>query len=339
MIKTILTILLSTVQSAGSPGCGKDVPYPPGENHLREIYITDPATGEAFNRKYVVNLPANYDNTKEYDVIMWFHWWGDPLIYKPYIDIGQRDGVISVYPHGEKDYSTGSGWSSWNIGPTTQHDDSCTEDTYGYCYRSCEKLDKCSRCSCFTCYDDIHFVKELIKELQNELCVDPAKLHVSGNSNGGMFVYYLTSQIPELIASYALIAGQPLIGGLNTGRAAKNSYIISLHGRSDDTLPAIGGIDGSNEWMYESLNNTFYVFGLIQGCDISSWERVATPFDNDTSRQGNLACSEYTRGCGGRVMQCMHDGNHDIIPHYMPELTWWFWNTRNENQPKLDFIN
>ena len=41
-------------------------------------------------------------------------------------------------------------------------------------------------------------------------------------------------------------------------------------------------------------------------------------------------------------MQCMHDGNHDIIPHYMPELTWWFWNTstakKNEGK-KLTFIN
>lgn len=215
---------------------------------------------------------------------MWFHWWGDPLIYKPYIDIGQREDVITVYPHGMADYSDGIGWSSWNIGPITWDNLTCSDQTWSYCYRSCSKINACGRCSCFTCYDDIHFVKELIKELNNELCVDPAKLHVSGNSNGGMFVYYLTSQIPELIQSYALIAGEPLIGGLDTGRAANSSYIISLHGRSDSTIPPQGGIDGSNEWMSESINNTFYVFGLIQGCDMSSWERVATPYDNDTSR-------------------------------------------------------
>jgi len=81
-----------------------------------------------------------------------------------------------------------------------------------------------------------------------------------------------------------LVAGEPLIGGLNTGRAAADSYIISLHGRSDTTIPPAGGIDGSGEWMSESLNNTFEVFGLIQGCDLGSWEHVVTPYDDDTSR-------------------------------------------------------
>ena len=299
---------------------------------MRNIYITDPNTGEAFNRKYAINLPKNYDKTKQYETVMWFHWWGDPLVYKPYIDIGQRDGVITVYPHGMADFRNGVGWSSWNTGPDTWTDVTCTTDTFSYCYKSCKKMGKCGRCNCFSCYDDIHFVRELIKEVNNELCTDPKQLSVSGNSNGGMFVYYLTSQIPELIKNYALVAGQPLIGSLDTGAAAKESHIISLHGRSDRTLPPAGGIDSGNEWMYESLNNTFEVFGLVQGCDMSSWEHVTTPYDNVQSKQGNLYCSEYTRGCAGRVMQCMHDGNHDIIPSYMPDLTWWFWHTGSAKQ-------
>lgn len=76
------------------------------------------------------------------------------------------------------------------------------------------------------------------------------------------------------------------------------------------------------------------VFGLEQGCDMDSWEHTVTPYDNNTSAQGNLHCSEYTKGCQGRVMQCMHDGNHDIIPEYMADLTWWFWNTKTEFEAK-----
>jgi hypothetical protein len=59
-----------------------------------------------------------------------------------------------------------------------------------------------------------------------------------------------------------LVAGQPVLGALETGSEVKESYIISLHGRSDRTLPAAGGIDSGNEWMYESLHETFEVFGL-----------------------------------------------------------------------------
>jgi len=150
-----------------------------------------------------------------------------------------------------------------------------------------------------------------------------------------MFVYYLTSQIADLVASYGLIAGEPMVGQIKVDKEEiKDAYIISLHGRSDSTLPPLGGIDGSGEWMYESLNDTFMVFGLEQGCDMDSWEHVATPYDNNTSKQGNLYCSEYTKGCQGRVMQCMHDGNHDIIPEYMAPLTWWFWNTKAEHEAK-----
>ena len=164
--KTLSLLLVSnTVEAAGSPGCGKDVPYSPGTTHVRQLHVKDPNTGEAMNRKYAINLPANYDNTKEYPVIMWFHWWGDPLIYKPYIDIGQKEGVVTVYPHGMADFRNGVGWSSWNIGPSTWDDVSCTDNTFSYCYKSCHKIGKCGRCSCFSCYDDVHFVKELVKEL------------------------------------------------------------------------------------------------------------------------------------------------------------------------------
>lgn len=50
------------------------------------------------------------------------------------------------------------------------------------------------------------------------------------------------------------------------------------------TLPPAGGLDGSNEWIYESLEDMFKVYGLEQGCDLDSWEHVKTPYDGDTSR-------------------------------------------------------
>ena len=87
-------------------------------------------------------------------------------------------------------------------------------------------------------------------------------------------------------------------------------------------------------WIYETLSNTFYVWGLVQGCDATSWAKVDTPFDN-VHRNKNLACFEYTRGCkSGRAMQCMYDGEHGDIPHYMADMSWWFWNTRyNQSTP------
>lgn len=78
-----------------------------------------------------------------------------------------------------------------------------------------------------------------------------------------MFVYYLTSQVADLVQNYAMIAGEPLVGEMKVDKEnIKDAYIISVHGRSDTTLPPAGGIDGSGEWIYESLKDTFEVFGL-----------------------------------------------------------------------------
>jgi len=225
-----------------------------------------------------------------------------------------------------------SGWTSWNIGDSGVTT-TCTKNTWSYCYKSCGRLNACGRCNCFSCYDDVYFVRKLMNQVNSDYCIDKTQVRISGNSNGGMFVYYLTSQIADLVASYAMVAGQPMVGQIKVDKEEiKDAYIISLHGRTDTTLPPLGGIDGSGEWIYESLKDTFMVFGLEQECDMDSWERVATPYDNNTSKQGNLHCSEYTRGCQGRVMQCMHDGGHDTIPEYMAPLTWWFWNSKTEHE-------
>jgi len=46
-----------------------------------------------------------------------------------------------------------------------------------------------------------------------------------------MFTYYLVSQIPELVNGYLLMFGAPMVGYLNTPPVAKDSYLLSLHGR------------------------------------------------------------------------------------------------------------
>lgn len=232
----------------------------------------DPATDEEVTRSYHVNLPAGYKPGHQHPVVFWFHGWGDDPTYFPFVDIGQQHQVISVYPLGmdDEDVEPGQGRISWNVGDANSTS-TCTSMTESACYKSCKKLKMCSRCNCFTCIDDVYFVKTLIAKIEEDFCVDESKLYVSGASNGGMFTYYLVSQIPELVNGWLLMFGQPMVGYLNTPKAAAQSYLLSLHGRQDTCLPPAGGIDGDDSWIYESLDNTFYLWGLVQGCDISSW--------------------------------------------------------------------
>jgi len=55
--------------------------------------------------------------------------------------------------------------------------------------------------------------------LNKELCLDSDNLYVSGASNGGMFVYYLSSQLPNLFKGWAVLYGLPLVGYLNSPKS------------------------------------------------------------------------------------------------------------------------
>jgi len=228
--------------------------------------MVDPATKETLNREYTVNLPANYKPGVQYPVILWFHGWYDDATYWPFIDVGQKNDVITVYPLGMSDVEgakpddhSGISWNVGDGGNTATCSPVTTVPTY---YKSCRKLDKISKCNCFTCYDDVAFVRTLISKIKNDYCVDDSKLYVTGASNGGMFTYYLVSQIPELVNGYLLMFGAPMIGWLNTPSVAGSSYLLALNGRSDTCIPPAGGMDESG-WMYETLANTFYVWGLV----------------------------------------------------------------------------
>jgi len=130
----------------------------------------------------------------------------------------------------------------------------------------------------------------------------------------------------------------PYTGWLNTPARAAESYMISLHGRSDGTFPPAGGPDENDMWVCESVQSVFYVWGTAQGCDTTSWKKVKTPFDNVPGNL-NLECFEYTEGCKkGRSMRCEYDGKHSERPAYMADLAWWLWSTRKEGNKEIEFV-
>jgi hypothetical protein len=158
-IAFIATIAFTYATTSNSTGCGVAPPMTPGETTKFIMNISDPTMNETVVRKYRVSLPYNYDNTKKYPVVMWFHWWGDDFTTLPYVD---NQDVISVYPVGMSDYqrqhNVKGGWASWNNGDAGV-ETVCTSETTSYCYLSCDRIGKCGRCNSFTCYDDVYFVR------------------------------------------------------------------------------------------------------------------------------------------------------------------------------------
>ena len=50
--------------------------------------------------------------------------------------------------------------------------------------------DESNSCDFSACYDDIEFTKVVIDDVSKMYCIDMDSIHMSGISNGGMFMYY-----------------------------------------------------------------------------------------------------------------------------------------------------
>ena len=64
-----------------------------------------------------------------------------------------------------------------------------------------------------TCYNDVAFVEFMVARLQEELTINPARIHVTGLSNGGQFVYFLASYSTFNFASIGAVSGNGEILG------------------------------------------------------------------------------------------------------------------------------
>ena len=45
-------------------------------------------------------------------------------------------------------------------------------------------------CDWTACYDDVEFTKAVLNDIRSKYCIDDFSIHMTGISNGGMFMYY-----------------------------------------------------------------------------------------------------------------------------------------------------
>ena len=167
-------------------------------------------------REYFLYVPDSYNENTEYPVLLNFHGFGgnakDYINYESdFRDVAEQEGVILVYPQG----SLLSGFSHWNAAPMAEDNKSNT--------------------------DDIGFIELLIRNLQQDLSVDPNRIYATGFSNGGMFSYALGCFTEGLIAGVAAVSGLQL-NLVNCSPSHPISVLIA-HSTTDDVIPYTGSSD------------------------------------------------------------------------------------------------
>lgn len=315
---------------------------PTSGNH--SIAIKDPNFGTVI-RQYVLTVPNGSAPAGGMPLIMGFHGQGNsPWVFAPRKRINplvQEFGWVAVYPVGIRD----TGDTGWNVGAAGDNA-TCLANTSGtQCMDTCRQIGKCGRCNWSTCYDDVAFIVQLLKALEEMFHLDQKRYFVVGGSNGGMFVHHLITSLPGRFRAAAPVFGVPMLGYI-TGSdfqlvkqpdLARQTSIIALHDRSDDTIPWQGG-PSSAGWVYESLNRTMGVWAALHKC-LPAATPTMSPYSGGPS---HIDCREFGY-CenGKRVMFCMYDGTHGMYPPNGSgvDLIWWFFQSVGGAPNRLETNN
>lgn len=179
---------------AASPGCGKAPTLTSGTHTIQ-------SGGQ--NRSFILRLPDNYNNNTQYRLFIGYHWRGGTAND---VDSGGTDGYNWSY-YGLRRLSNngaifvapqgnGNGWAN----PGGQ---------------------------------DITFTDDMMRRIENDLCVDTAQRFALGFSYGGGMSYSIACSRANMFRAVAVYSGAQLSG---CGGGTQPIAYMGIHGISDNVL-------------------------------------------------------------------------------------------------------
>lgn len=222
-------------------------------------------------RRYVVRLPAAYRGATPVPLVLDFHTLGGSpageAAHSGYLEVSEREGFLVAWPEGLE--------GAWNFGPC--------------CTTSRE-------------VDDVGFARALVRQLQAEACVDPARIYAVGVANGGGMAYELACSAADVFAGIAPSAFDLLVDEEQPCRPTRPVTVIAFRGTADPLMPYEGGA----QQPPNGVEGTLTFLGAI-----GTFERWAE-FDRCTgapSAADANGCSTYADCADGvEVTLCTEEG-------------------------------
>lgn len=156
--------------------------------------------------------------------------------------------------------------------------------------------------------DDIRFVRDLVAELEEELCIDPAQVYTSGMSNGGFMSTVLACQANDLIAGVIAVTGAT---PPTSGCGPRPVPFVLFQGTEDPVVPYAGGpiVIGGQQ------RGTFQGVGPI----LEGWAKQNRCTDGpvETRVAEDVVKVEYT-GCAAPVVHYRIEGGGHTWPGAVP---------------------
>lgn len=184
-----------------------------GQSMIQEGFLHDGVW-----RDYWVHLPQSYVGSHSFPLIVNLHGFGSDAesqaIYTAMNQVADTAGIIIVYPQGIL------GELPW-LGKNTHWNAFFNEEV-----------------------DDLGFLDRLLDRLLGTYAIDPARIYVTGHSNGGFMSYLLACERSDRIAAVASVAGSMHNTQFRHCQPLYPVPILLIHGTEDRTIK----FDGSSHY-------------------------------------------------------------------------------------------
>jgi len=161
--------------------------------------------------------------------------------------------------------------------------------------------------------DDVQFFQDMIRDIQREFSIDPARIHSCGISNGGFMSLALAAAMPETLASIAAVTANVSVDLARNVHPSEPISVIFLNGTKDPLVPFDGGeVQVLNQKRGKILSTAQSVlwWAQVDGCRQSiplTWLANRAPLDGT-----RIARSGHTGGRNGTevVLYTVVGGGH-----------------------------
>lgn len=239
-------------------------------------------------RAYRLYVPSGYNPAQPTPLVLSLHGFagnpGEQERDSGWDDIAERETFIVVYPAG-----TGTPLR-WNAGQREiaglrQQNRGLLQQFLGNFFETVQ-------------VDDVGFIRDLIVELSDHLCIDATRVYVNGMSNGGGMTNRLACQAADVFAAAGMVAGAYTdFGGCNPSRPIP---VIAFHGAEDPIVP----YEGSVQAFFPAIETWVADWAARDQCDAAPGAIPGTV--------GAVTGTRYT-GCAGDAevnFYSIADGGH-----------------------------
>lgn len=162
--------------------------------------------------------------------------------------------------------------------------------------------------------DDVGFISALLDHIETKYSTDPARVYVTGNSNGGMMTYRLLMEMPERFAAGAAFIANIPVNARPPHPPARSVPLMLWSGTEDRLMKYAGGEISGGRGCVRSVPATVAWWVDANHADVSKAQTVILP-DADPKDHCRVSRTLYPPLLGGApVLFYLAEGGGHTMP-------------------------